>query len=329
MALLILDRAEASVIDKARSALDEMTAPLLGWLNGPVTAVQGWTDRAQRYFSLYEENQRLRAELEDLREWRDVALKLERKTARYEALLNVKLEPGIRYVTARVTNDTGGPFVKTFLTNSGTNDGLRPGNGAIDSRGLVGRVVSVQDAASRILLVTDLNSRVPVRMEPSGERGLLVGTNLDEPVLSFLRPDAVVTVGDRIVTSGDGGQIPAGIPVGLIGEEVRNGYRVSLFADINNVSVVRLIDFDRRPIAPVVADGPATGPQGIADQPVRGQNLDTPPAAGVQPEGGQPARVQPASGSEAESVEEDDRPADASEAPIIDPAAPNGVGGAE
>ena len=82
--------------------------------------------------------------------------------------------------------------------------------------GLVGRVAELGDHAARILLLTDLNSRVPVVIEETRERAILSGDNTERPALAYLPPDARVSSGQRVVTSGSGGVLPAGLPIGTV-----------------------------------------------------------------------------------------------------------------
>lgn len=243
-ALLLLGRAETYLFDRARQAVTDLAAPLLEVASRPVAASRRLVERTDEYAYVFEENERLREENERLRSWREAALKLEAKSARYEALLNVQLDPTIEYVTGRVIGDSGGPFVDTVVVNVGRNHGARSGQAVIDTEGLVGRIVSTGANASRVLLLTDLNSRVPVTVEPSHYRAVLAGDNTAWPKLSYLPADAAASTGDRVVTSGHGGLIPPGLPVGVVISTSDGFLRVQTFADHGRLDFVRVLQYD-------------------------------------------------------------------------------------
>jgi rod shape-determining protein MreC len=218
LALLLLGQAEIFLFERARQVATDMSAPLLELAARPVGAITQAIERTDEYLYVFEENRRLREENERLRAWRNAALSMEGKLARLEALLDVQLDPAIRYVTARVLADTGGPFVHTLMLNIGESGGIEPGHAVITNEGLIGRVVGVGRLASRVLLLTDLNSRVPVFVEPGHHRAILAGDNTPFARLEFLPGEAELRAGDRVITSGHGGLIPPGLYVGLVTE---------------------------------------------------------------------------------------------------------------
>ncbi len=113
------------------------------------------------------ENARLREENEQLRRWQSIALALDAENQRLKANLHWIPDPAPSYVTARVVADAGGVYAKAVLLSVGPNHGIRKGEIALDERGLVGRVTEVGARTARVLLITDLNSRIPVILENS------------------------------------------------------------------------------------------------------------------------------------------------------------------
>ncbi len=264
IALLLFSRAEAPFIEQARGVLYDVTAPVYEVLARPLDWADDVGDSVQGLIDIYGENERLRAENERLREWQHVALSLEARLRRYEELLNVKGSEATPVATARVIADTGGPFVHALIINAGTDDGVAKGQAAVDARGLVGRVIAAGHHASRVLLLEDLNSRIPVVIEPYGVKAILTGTNLGDPRLEFLPVNTTLNPGDRVVTAGDGGLLPPGIPVGVVAG-APGDLRVTLFADQARVNAVRLLryEFPRNvefpPDAAVVSGADAPG----------------------------------------------------------------------
>ncbi|HEY4343488.1 MAG TPA: rod shape-determining protein MreC [Parvibaculum sp.] len=260
-ALLLLGRAETYVFDRARQVVTDMAAPLLELASRPVAVARRVVERTDEYAYVFDENERLRAENARLLAWKEAALKLEAKVARYEALLNVQVDPGISYVSGRVVSDNGGPFVDTVIVNVGRNQGAKSGDAVIDTDGVIGRVVATGDKASRVLLLTDLNSRVPVVIEPAHYKAVLAGDNTDWPKLEYLTSTSGISPGDRVVTSGDGGLIPPGLPIGLVIQTSDGFTRVQTFADRDRLDFVRVLQYEfpsqvARQDPPAVLKGP-------------------------------------------------------------------------
>jgi rod shape-determining protein MreC len=243
-ALLLLGRAETYVVDRARQVVTDLAAPLLELASRPVSAARRVVESTDQYAYVFDENERLREENARLLAWKEAALKLEAKVSRFEALLNVQVDPSISYVTGRVVGDSGGPFVETIIANVGSQQGVESGQAVIDTDGLIGRIVATGPQASRILLLTDLNSRVPILVEPSQVRAVLAGDNSAWPRLEFMPVVSDARVGDRVVTSGDGGLLPPGLPIGTLVETEDGFLRVQTFADRTRLDMVRVLQYE-------------------------------------------------------------------------------------
>ncbi|MEQ8747722.1 rod shape-determining protein MreC [Pyruvatibacter sp.] len=242
--VLLVGRAESYLVDQTRQVITDLSAPLLEVTSRPVAAVRNFIASTDEYAYVFEENARLRAENEELKVWREQARALERRVARFEALLDVAVEPSIEYATGNIIGDSGGPFVHAFIVNVPAADGVEPGQAVVDDEGLIGRVVSTGATASRVLLLTDLNSRVPVRVEPSGYRAIAVGDNSRFPRIDFLPPEAALSPGDRIVTSGHGGLMPPGLPVGIVVLASDGSPRLQTNSEFDRTSAVRVLKYE-------------------------------------------------------------------------------------
>lgn len=244
LGLMILSRADNAAIERLRLGVTDAAAPVLSALSQPVAAVRRGVENVNQLVYLQRDNQRLHEENERLRRWQASARELERENAAYRALLSVRNEPRVSSITTRVIADSGAPFVRTVVFASGTRDGVQNGQALVTGEGLVGRVVAAGRRASRALLLTDLNSRVPVVVESSRHRGVLTGDNSAQPKLGFLPANARVAIGERVVTSGDGGLFPPGIPVGVITAIGDSGVRVQPLVDWDRLEYVRVLRFD-------------------------------------------------------------------------------------
>ncbi len=195
----------------------------------------------QSYTRVYEQNQELRRELQRMKGWREAALQLEQKNAQLLALNNVKLNPGLAFITGEVMTDSGSPFSQSALVNIGRQDGVRDGSAAVDGLGLVGRIAGVGEVTSRILFLSDVSSSVPVVIVPSGRRAIVRGDNSIVPPLDFLDSEAGVQAGSRVMTSGDGGVFPSDILIGQVAIDPQGHFRVRLAADYENLEFIRVL----------------------------------------------------------------------------------------
>jgi rod shape-determining protein MreC len=227
-----------------RAGFDAVVAPVSGVLAAPVRWAGGATDYIKGYFFAVSENRRLRAQVAELEPWRDQAIALKNVNARYESLLGLRTEPPVAMATARSVSESRGPFVHARLLDAGTGKGIRIGNPAINEHGLVGRVVGVTGGVSRMLLVTDVASRIPVLVDRTDARALLTGDGSGNPRLEFVRGVGAVQAGDRVLTSGDGGGLPRGVPIGVVARGIDGSWRVKLFSDRGAIDYVRVMLFE-------------------------------------------------------------------------------------
>ena len=245
--LLVLSRIGHGVLEDARDDLIDLSAPLLELASVPAIEARRAVDRVRLYVRVHqnavEEVDRLTKENEELKQWRWRTQLLERKVAHLRKLLHAAEEPALVYATGQVIADARGPFVRSALVNLGRNDGLRIGYAVINGDGLVGRTVEAGDSVARVLLLNDLNSRIPVLVGPNGARGLALGDNSAELQLDFLQEDAQITAGDEVYTSGSDGVLPRGLRVGVVVGEP-GAYRIRPFAELNSLDAVSVLFFD-------------------------------------------------------------------------------------
>ena len=260
--LFVLWRADSPRVERLRMALADWATPSVELTANPISAASHMVEDFENFSRVYEQNRLLRREIQRLRSWREVAQQLERENAQLRALNQLRLTPRISFVSGEVIADSGSPFAQSVLLNIGRSDGVADGAAAVDGEGLVGRVVGVGERASRLLLLTDFNSRVPVKVLPSGRRAILTGENDDAPQLSFIESTTGVAPGDRVVTSGDGGVFPSDLPVGLVAVLGDYGARVQISADYERLEFVRVLRY--RPSTRIDAPGGLILPEASA-----------------------------------------------------------------
>jgi rod shape-determining protein MreC len=239
--LFVLWRIDSPRVERFRAALVDRVVPSFDWALRPVTATAEMIEDFQSYVRLYEQNQQLRDELQQMKAWKEAALQLEQKNARLLDLNQVRLDPKLTHVTGLVLADSGSPFRQSVLLNVGARDGIRDGWATMDGIGLVGRISGVGNQTARVILLTDSNSRIPITVQPSGQKAILSGDNTAAPLLEFLEDPDQVRPGDRVVTSGDGKVFPAGLLVGQVAMGNDRRLRVVLSADYQRLEFLRVL----------------------------------------------------------------------------------------
>ncbi len=287
LALLLGDRREtlqAQAYGVTRSAADTIAHPIGAALSAPVRWTSGAFAYVGDYFFAVSENRHLRAQIVALEHSREAMVALTSENARYRALLGLRTEPPIPMVTARVITDARGPFANTRLADAGVDRGVAVGNPVMSEHGLVGRIVGVAHGVSRVLLLTDVASRTPVLIERTGARAILTGDGGANPKLSYMRGVDPVKSGDRVLTSGDGGVFPRGLPVGTAVAGLDGVWRLRLDSDDAPIDYVRILefkDFSQLATQPALneAEPPPVSPAESAALTARQQAVAHPPPA--------------------------------------------------
>ena len=241
LAIFVIWRIDSPRVERFRAAVVDRVVPNMDWAMAPVTRIARMIENYQSYTRIYEQNQELRRELQRMKAWREAALQLEQRNAKLLDLNKVRLNPELTYVTGLVLADSGSPFRRSVLLNVGSDDGIQDGWAVMDGLGLVGRISGVGRTTSRVILLTDSNSRIPVTVQRSGQRAMLAGDNTSQPPLDFIETPELVAPGDRVVSSGDGGLFPAGLLVGEVAIGPDRRFRVRLSADYGRLEFLRVL----------------------------------------------------------------------------------------
>ncbi len=241
-AVFLIWRIDSPRADRLRAQLVDWVVPNMEFALVPVTEAYGLVHGFQSYAALQRQNRELRDELQRMKAWKEAALQLEQENAKLLDLNKVRLDPALTVVTGQVLADSGSPFRQSVLLNvGGARDGIKDGWAVTDGLGLVGRISGVGKRSSRVLLLTDNTSRVPVTIQPSGQRAVLSGDNSALPALDFIEDPEEVRPGDRVVSSGDGGVFPAGLLVGNIVLARDGRLRLRLAADYERLEFLRVL----------------------------------------------------------------------------------------
>lgn len=258
VALILVGRVSPVVGERARTTLSDALAPLYGALDAPLNAARDAVANTAGLITVRAENARLREENDRLRHWYDVAMALDAENAALKANLHWVPDPPLSYVTARVVADAGGVYARSVLLATGPNSPVRKGQVALDASGLVGRVTEVGARSARVLLITDMNSRIPVMLETSRAHAILVGGNAPYPRLIYLPEGTRPAEGERVITSAEANAFPAGLLVGTVHYADNGTLELTPAADLDRLELVRIFDYGLAGIAPPEAPGRRT-----------------------------------------------------------------------
>ena len=258
--LLFLGRVQPTLFDHARAYASDHLAPVLEAVRAPLRGIEHSAGSLADVFHVYQVNLKLKDENARLRKWQNLALALQQRLKRYQLLLNAVPDPQIGSVTAHVIGRASRPFLNTMIVDAGRRQQIKPGEAVVDDRGLIGRIFVTGDHTSWVILLTDMNSRIPVSIQPGNVQAMLTGDNSGAPLLVVSAQGARLRDGQQVVTSGDGELLPAGLAVGKTYWD-GSDFRAALFANAGRSDDVRVLDLQltaEKPPAPTAKDLPVT-----------------------------------------------------------------------
>lgn len=239
---ILLSKVDSVVIEAANKAALDVSGPIMQVVEYPSRIIH----RIYTYFydisHIYIENRDLRDENKQLMMLQNKVRALEVENQLLSRLLNYVPPAEASFISAKIIAESGDNFTHILLVYIGNED-VKKGQIVMGEESVIGRVDEVSGHYARVILVTDINSKIPVVVERTRARAILSGDNTIMPRLIFLRSSADVKEGDIIVTSGVGGMFPAGLPVGFV-NSVQNGeILVETIADISRAEYVRIVDY--------------------------------------------------------------------------------------
>lgn len=286
--MFIGDRRDQGDEAAYRTGFDTVASVPNKILDKPVQVVGDSTSNLSDYFFAVRENRILKKEVQELSQYRDAYLEMKDVNERYEKLLNLRTEPPVETVTARSVLMSRGPFNNNRLIDAGSDKHIAFGNPVITDQGLVGRIVGISPNVSRVLMVTDIHSHIPVMIMRSDGRAMMDGDGGGYPKLDWVRGQDTVRQGDQILTSGDGGMFPRGLPVGEAVKGVDGVWRVRLYADRGPIDFVKVLlfkDFSQLPDASTLLRSPPVSAV-LPKPPLPQVTVSAPAASGVSASSG-------------------------------------------
>jgi len=254
-ALMLIGKADTVLVERARVAVTDALTPVLRVMSEPASVVADFVNNLRELAAIREENAALREANSRLLQWQSVAQRLETENKSLRGLTALVPEPGATFVTARVVADTGGAFAQSILITAGQSSGVKKGQVVLSGEGLVGRVMQTGANSARVLLLTDINSRIPVQVGEAGNRAILAGDNGLRPRLLFLSNKSAAAPGDKVVTSGEAEAFPPGLPIGQVTRVDEGMVEVEPFVTRDKIQHVRVVDYG---LTGILAQQPAS-----------------------------------------------------------------------
>ncbi len=214
--LLVLNRVEHPLVDSLTETGQSLVQPVLGGVSSVVVPLRKRVVYASEYITHGNEVERLKQQLAERQQLVRRSTELARRNRELAGLVNLVKGAPVEAVTAEVIGGPRGLFAKSATLAAGRLHGIRYGQPVFSVKGLFGRIVAVAEKTSRVLILNDINSRIPVEVGKRRYQALLVGDNSDQPMLVYLDKAGRVSVGDAVVTSGVSGEFPRGITVGHV-----------------------------------------------------------------------------------------------------------------
>ena len=237
--LIFLETIEAKPLNVIRSIIKDFVYRSAVVATYPTEIFSGSYNLLQKHINLYENYNELKKQNEDLKNERSKSDFLELENSQLRKLINEQVKLGSNLVSARVMLDVQSPYINSFIINIGANKDIKNGMAVLDGENFIGRIVDVNFFSSRILLITDLNSKIPIISEPSGNHAILSGDGSTEPTWEYLSKDHKILDGDKIYTSGKEGIFSPGIPIGEA-KIKKDTIKVRLYSELNEITFVNV-----------------------------------------------------------------------------------------
>ena len=208
-------------------------------VSAPFKVFDNFADYIDKHLNLYSNYDELKKENNELKNNISESNFLEFENAQLRKLIEEQVSSSSDLLSARVMIDKQSPYLNSFIINIGSNKNIKNGMAVLDGKNFIGRIVDVNFFSSRVLLVSDLNSKIPIIAEPSTHHAILSGRGTNEPTLEYLPENYTIQDGDKVYTSGKEGIFSPGIPIGKIKIE-KGVVKTSLFSDLSQITFINI-----------------------------------------------------------------------------------------
>jgi rod shape-determining protein MreC len=206
----------------------------------PTKSFNSFSNYFDEHLNLYDSYNKLKKENKKLKHNISQSDFIKLENSQLRKLIEEQSISNYNFLSSRVMLDKKSPYLNSFIINMGSNKNIKNGMTVLDGNNFIGRIVDVNFFSSRVLLVSDLNSKIPILVEPSGSHGILSGRGKNLPTIEYLPENHTIQDGDKIYTSGKEGIFAPGTPIGEVKKE-DNIIKVLLFSDLNQITFINIV----------------------------------------------------------------------------------------
>jgi len=242
--LLILSKINLPVTNYLKITLNEIVYRTSFIISVPENKIQNFSSKIKDHYNIYNDYLLVKEKIKILQSKKYESQFLKEENKRLKKIINEYIYNSEELV-AKVLIDKNSPFLKSIIVNKGSKDNIKLGMAVLDGSYLVGKIVEVNYSTSRALLVSDLNSKIPVGIEPGNIQSILSGTGKQNGKIEYLETDILIQDKSIIYTSGSGGLFKPGIPIGIYHKETEENYEiVNFFSKLSQLTFVKLVSFE-------------------------------------------------------------------------------------
>ena len=236
--LIFLSNINFIGIKYIKTGINEATYRLSAIISYPEKQLNNSIKFLSEYFNVYKENQILKEKIDQLNNNNLNYKYLENENKRLKEIVGDDVRTS-ESILSKVLIDKDGKFLKSIILNKGSKDEVKIGMVVLEKNYLVGQVIEVNYTTSRAILISDLNSNIPVVIEPGGFQSILSGTGKDYGIIKYSKDELNLVNNSFVYTSGLGGTFRAGLPIGKINNKIEN-LGVQFFSDLSQLSYVKI-----------------------------------------------------------------------------------------
>ena len=244
IALIALSRFNFPAINYLKISLNEIIYRASFVVSIPEQQIQNASIALNKHFKLYKDLEITKKKIKQLEYEKYNSNYLKAENKRLRKLIDEYIIKSDELV-AKVLLDKNSPFLKSIIVNKGSKDDVKLGMAVLDNQYLVGKIVEVNYSTSRALLVSDLNSKIPISVEPGNLLSILSGTGKDFGKIQYTQQDFNFQESDIVYTSGSGGIFKSGIPIGKIKIDNNKNIKVKFFSNLSQITFVKLVSFEK------------------------------------------------------------------------------------
>ena len=245
LGFLFLGRINFEPVNKVKIVIREIVYRSSFIVSVPENYLKKTYQNIQNHFIIYNDYFEIKSEIEKLNSEKTVDQFIIGENKRLKKIIDDYVAES-EEVVAKIIIDKNSPFLRSLIVNKGSKNNIKLGMAVLDKNYLIGKVVEVNFLTSRVLLLSDLNSKIPVIIEPGGFQSILSGTGKNDGILQYLKENYLIVGKNRVYTSGAGGLFKAGIPIGKIEKtELDEQNKVNFFSDFSQLRFVKIKSFKK------------------------------------------------------------------------------------